>query len=156
MCLGFEGQASLLAGRDWSESREQVAFQLSVGSNEWFLLPRVRRGMTGDEVGKVIWGQIVKSPKFQNFTWGGHVGHWRVWVKTKVVQGRLGDSSSGHIGWDAQAERPAGDVCWGWNRKWQWESRVESVHIGDDWRGRTFSQLTFFQVKMVQDLRKRS
>lgn len=44
----------------------------------------------------------------------------------------------------------------GWYRKWQLESRVGSERIGDDLKGRTFNQLTFRQVKMVQDLRKRS
>ena len=77
-----------------------MAFQLSVGSNKWFRLPQAWRGKTGGKVGKVIWGQIIGSPKFQatelylGVMWDTHEFAWR----SEVLRGRHGDRSSRHHG----------------------------------------------------------
>lgn len=75
-----------------------------------------------------------------------------------MVHGRLGDSPSGRGGWEGTGggETSRRLVLGGWNGKWQLESRVGSERLGDERRARTYNQLTFRQVKMVQDLTKRS
>lgn len=56
--------------------------------------------MTGGKVGKVIWGQIIGSPKFQatelylGVMWDTHEFTWR----SEVLRGRHGDGSSRHHG----------------------------------------------------------
>lgn len=64
--------------------------------------------MTGGKVGKVIWDQIIGSPKFQatvpllysGVMWDTDEFAWR----SEVLRGQHGDGSSRHHGWDGQAK----------------------------------------------------